>query len=63
MENKENGQHPDIKGVLVVATNRIVEAKQHPGNDNHAKTMENLLELLSNTPGAVKELSRLQNGQ
>lgn len=51
----------EIKGIVVSATNILLEAKKiNPGSDDHAKALEKLTRLLAEKPGAIDVLSNLQ---
>lgn len=48
---------------VVSAANRLIEARRvAPGSEHEANTVAHLVDLLANTPGAVDELKRRQNG-
>ncbi|MBI1982547.1 MAG: hypothetical protein HYZ02_01255 [Candidatus Levybacteria bacterium] len=52
-----------IAGV-VSATNRLIERRNTaPGSSVHADALGDLAKLLANTPGAIEELKRRQNGK
>lgn len=47
----------------ITAANRLLEAKgTAPGSVHHETTLEILADLLANTPGAIDELKKRQNG-